>query len=41
MDIFLLLPSCGWSVNQFYFIIAYLTALFSEFTLPSESRNFL
>ena len=21
MDIFLLLPSCGWCVNQFYFII--------------------
>ena len=32
MDIFLLLPSCGWCVNQFYFIILLSFPLFFNFS---------
>ena len=31
MDIFLLLPSCGWCVNSFYFIFLFSFSLFSSF----------
>ena len=32
MDIFLLLPSCGWCVNSFYFIFFFSILLFFSFS---------
>ena len=32
MDIFLLLPSCGWCVNQFSFIFSFSFSFFSHFS---------
>ena len=32
MDIFLLLPSCGWCVNQFYFILYSYFSFFFNFS---------
>ena len=32
MDIFLLLPSCGWCVNSFYFIFLFYFSFFFSFS---------
>ena len=32
MDTFLLLPSCGWGVNSFYFIFLFSFSMFSKFS---------
>ena len=40
MDIFLLPPSCGWCVNQFYFILYFYFSFFFNFSGCSFEISF-